>query len=155
MQKVLELDLFKDVAEHFEQFYRLPPLTARIYALLIFNNCAEGLTFEDLLDTFCASKSSISHSISLLTDMGFIEQYKKENERKRYFRVNKNLFLLRLREVQKMLTREAEINKRLREYRKSQTNVIFKQDAFDAYIGHLKLTTDSLENTILKLKNSL
>lgn len=155
MEKVLELELFKNVSQHFEEFYRLPPLTARIYTLFIFNNCTDGLTFDTVLDIFNASKSSISHSINLLIELGFIVPYKKENERKRYFKVNKNLFLIRLREVQRMLKKECETTQKLSEYRKNAPNAILQNEAFDAYISHLNLTIQSLESTIEKLKNSL
>lgn len=155
MKNVLELDTFKSVSQHFEEFYRLPPLTARVYTLFIFNNCTEGLTFETVLDVFNASKSSISHSINLLIELGFLVNYKKENERKRYFKVNRNLFLIRLREVQKMLQKECETTLMLREYRKNAPNAILQNEAFDAYMGHLNLTIDSLETTIQKLKTTL
>lgn len=152
MQEVLENDLFKEITSHYEKFYKLPPLTARIYALLVFNNCPEGLTFEALLEIFHASKSSISHSISVLVELKFIEQFKKDNERKRYFRANKNLFLMRLEDVQERLLHEMDVYSKLRSYKQTNANMLFNQEAFDFYIGHLAETTNSLEKTIQNLK---
>lgn len=152
MQDILELDLFKEVAAHYELFYKLPPLTARVYTLLVFNNCKDGLTFEELLEIFHASKSSISCSINALIELNFIEQFKKDNERKRYFRVMRNLFLIRMEDVYKRMVREREISIKLREYRKSQCNELFKEEEFDFYISHLENATTSIEKTIQNLK---
>lgn len=152
MQKILALDLFKEISEHYEVFYKLPPLTARIYTLFIFNNCKDGLTFDDLVEIFQASKSSISNSLNTLIELNFIEQIKKENERKRYFRTNRNLFLTRLEDVLKRLKNEKEINLKLKEYRKSNCRDLFKQEAFDLYLDHLSDVTVSIEKTIQNLK---
>ena len=96
MLPVLNTPLFKELVFHYEQFYKLQPLTARIYALLILNNCSKGLSFENLHETLEVSKSSVSHSINTLLDLNFIEQFKLNNERKRHFRIHKNFFLIRL-----------------------------------------------------------
>lgn len=152
MQKILELDLFKEAVAHYELFYKLTPLTARIYTLLVFNNCQDGLTFEELLETFKASKSSISNSIKVLIENKFIEQFKKGSERKRHFRINSNLFLMRLEMVSKRLKSEKEINMKLKEYRKSNCNELFKEETFDIYNFHLDEVTKSIDKTIKNLK---
>lgn len=152
MKQFLTLDLFKEIAEHYEVFYKLPPLTARIYTLFIFNTCKDGLTFDELVELFQASKSSVSTSLNVLIEHNFIEQIKKENQRKRFFRTNKNLFLTRLEDVVKRLKNEKEINIKLKEYRKANCNDMFKQEAFDVYINHLNDVTLSIEKTILNLK---
>lgn len=152
MQDLLQHKLFKEVCVHYETYYKLQPLTARIYALFVLNNCREGFTFDELLDIFQASKSSISHSINTLIELSFIEQYKKENERKRYFRVNRNLFLLRLEDVYERLMREKEINEKLREYRKEKDSLIFNQEEYEYYIAHIDEVTKSIEKTIQNLK---
>ncbi len=152
MKQFLTLDLFKEIAEHYEVFYKLPPLTARIYTLFIFNTCKDGLTFEELVELFQASKSSVSTSLQVLIENNFIEQIKKDNQRKRFFRTSKNLFLTRLEDVVKRLKNEKEINIKLKEYRKVNCNDMFKQEAFDVYINHLNDVTLSIEKTILNLK---
>ncbi len=152
MQTVLELDLFKETSAHYERFHKMQPLTARLYACLVFNNCAEGLSFDDLLEIFQSSKSSISHSLNTLIEMNFIEQYKKENERKRYFRINRNLFLKRLEDVKERLTEEKRIYTKIREYKETNAKMLFKPEVFDFYIRHLEDATHSIENTIKNLK---
>lgn len=152
MQHILNLELFKETSEHYEQFYRLQPLTARIYTLLVFNNCQNGLTFDELVDVFKSSKSSISNSINTLIDLNFIEQFKNESERKRHFRVNRNLFLNRLELVSKRLKNEKDINIKLKSYREAAGNDLFKQELFDIYIYHLNEVTQSIDKTIDNLK---
>lgn len=149
---VLETSLFKDLVRHYEQFYKLQPLTARIYALLILNNCSKGLSFDNLVATLQVSKSSVSHSVNALLDLNFIEQLKQDNERKRYFRIHKNFFLMRLEDVNIRLIREKEINEKLKEYRKEDGNTMFHKDEFDYYLSHLHDVTSSVEKTIENLK---
>lgn len=152
MQDILKHELFKEVCAHYETYYKLQPLTARLYALFVFNNCQEGFTFDELLETFQASKSSISHSINSLIEMNFIEQIKKENERKRYFRANQSFFLLRLENVYERLTKEKEINEKLRAYRKHHNNLMFNEEEYEFYVEHINEVTTSLKNTIENLK---
>lgn len=152
MHHVLELDLFKETSAHYERFHKMQPLTARLYALLVFNNCSDGLSFDDLHEIFQSSKSSISHSLNTLIEMNFIEQYKKENERKRYFRINGNLFLKRLEDVKERLTEEKKVYTKIREYKKENSKTLFKPEVFDFYLVHLDNATHSIENTINNLK---
>lgn len=152
MHKVLELDLFKETSAHYERFHKMQPLTARVYALLVFNNCTDGLSFDDLLEIFQSSKSSISHSLNTLIEMNFIEQYKKENERKRYFRINRNLFLKRMEDVKERLTEEKKVYTKIREYKRTNATTLFKHEAFNFYILHLDDAINSIEKTIQNLK---
>ncbi len=152
MQNILKHELFKEVCTHYETYYKLQPLTARLYALFVLNNCREGFTFEELLEIFQASKSSISHSINTLIELNFIEQYKKENERKRYFRVNRSFFLLRLEDVHKRLVSEKEINEKLRQHRRKHKDELFNKEEYDYYVAHISEVTKSLEKTIQNLK---
>lgn len=152
MHKVLELDLFKETSAHYERFHKMQPLTARLYALLVFNNCTDGLSFETLLELLQSSKSSISHSLNTLIEMNFIEQYKKENERKRYFRINRNLFLKRMEDVKERLTEEKKVYTKIRDYKKTNATTLFKPEEFNVYILHIDDAISSIEKTIQNLK---
>ncbi|MPT34340.1 hypothetical protein [Flavobacterium sp. WV_118_3] len=70
---------------HFETYYHLPPCAARILGLLIMNVRDKGMTFEELVDQGCASKSTISTNINLLLKLGKISYYTKTGDRKKYF----------------------------------------------------------------------
>lgn len=151
MEDVLGLDIYKEVTAHYEKYYKLQPLTAKVYSFFIFNNCQEGLTFDFLVDTFQVSKSSMSHSINTLIELNFIEDFKNENERKRHFRVNKKLFLMRLLDVEQRLISERNVYLKLKDYKMTNSNQMFKAETFDLYIEHLAEVTTSIEHTIQNL----
>lgn len=151
MQDVFDLDLFRKVTSHYEKFYKLQPLTAKVYTYFIFNNCQEGLTFDFLVDFFQVSKSSMSNSLHTLMELNFIEDFKNDNERKRHFRVNKKLFLTRLNDVFERLENEKQVYKELKDYKMNISNRIFNTTTFDIYIDHLDQVTDSLDKTIQNL----
>ena len=151
MEDFLELELYKEVTAHYEKYYKLQPLTAKVYSFFIFNNCQDGLTFDFLVDTFQVSKSSMSHSINTLIELNFIEDFKNENERKRHFRINKKLFLMRLLDVEERLISEKNVYLKLKDYKMTNSNQMFKPETFDLYIEHLAEVTTSIENTIQNL----
>ncbi len=53
----------------------------------------KGLCFEDIQDTLKMSKGAVSLALNLLMGLGKLEDFKKFNERKRYFRIPANLSL--------------------------------------------------------------
>lgn len=59
---------------------------------------------------------------------------------------------MRLEMVSKRLKSEKEINNKLKEYRKSNCNELFKQETFDIYNFHLDEVTQSIDKTIQNLK---
>jgi len=151
MDNIFNLEIYKEVTDHYEKYYKLQPLTARVYSYFIFNNCQEGLTFENLVEVFKVSKSSMSNSIKSLIALDFIEDFKKDNERKRHFKINKNIFLLRITDVKNKIENEKKIYMKLRDYKIAMKNVIFNKDAFNVYINHLNETELKLNKTIENL----
>lgn len=151
MHEILELDLYNEITAHYERYYKLQPLTAKVYSFFIFNNCQDGMTFDYLVEVFQVSKSSMSNSIKTLIELEFIEDFKLNNERKRHFKVNKKLFLMRLTDVKDKIINEKKIYIKFRDYKKSIKNVVFNQDAFDLYIDHLDDTASILTQTIENL----
>ncbi|EIA07539.1 GbsR/MarR family transcriptional regulator [Flavobacterium frigoris] len=72
--------------DHFEKLYNIPPLAARIIGVLIIDACKSGLTFESLVETMGASKSSISTNLNLLLKMEKITYFTICGDRKKYFK---------------------------------------------------------------------
>ena len=83
MEKTKE-EIIETLGLHLEKEYNLPPLAARIYAILILTD-EDGITFEDCLEKRGASKSSTSTSLNLLQNMGLITYFTKPGDRRRYF----------------------------------------------------------------------
>lgn len=69
-----------------EQERSIAPLAARIYSSLIING-REGTTFEQLVNSLNASKSSISTHLNTLVAQKAIIYFTKRGDRKRYYRV--------------------------------------------------------------------
>ncbi len=64
--------------------------SASLIAGLILVTGNKGLSFDDIQDTLELSKGAVSLGLSLLTGIGRLEDFKKFNERKRYFRIPLN-----------------------------------------------------------------
>lgn len=95
--------LIEEIGVHFEKVHQIPPLAARINALMIL--CPKsGHTFEDIVETTQASKSSVSTNLNLLLQRGSVEYFTKTGERKRYFRASKNYLKITLQENESKLS---------------------------------------------------
>ena len=56
----IEPQVYQELVDLYGQLFAMPPLSAKIYAYLTFEFERTGLCFDELVQTFCASKSSIS-----------------------------------------------------------------------------------------------
>ena len=81
----IEPQVYQELVDFYGQLFDMPPLSAKIYAYLAFDFERKGLCFDELVETFCASKSSISASINFLLNAELIKSLNKIDERKRYF----------------------------------------------------------------------
>ncbi|WP_026808598.1 GbsR/MarR family transcriptional regulator [Arenibacter latericius] len=81
--------LIEELGVYFENNKILPPLAARIFAMLILTE-EEGISFDDFVEGLYASKSSISTNLQLLQATGRIVYFTKPGERKRYFKISPN-----------------------------------------------------------------
>ena len=104
----------------------LPPLAGRIYAFMILSN-VEGHTFEDIIDTTCASKSSVSTNLNLLVQLKFIEYFTKTGDRKRYFRTTKNYLRITLEEYYQAIEKELNLVKKVNKFNKEHNPEKFKK----------------------------
>lgn len=108
--------LFCRMVKYYTKIFNLPPLAAKIYSYLIFDVERKGKTFDELVDVFSASKSSVSTSLNLLLSNKLINDQNKLDERKRYFMINHNLFKVRLMEIVDLLQEELYIINELEKY---------------------------------------
>lgn len=92
MHKNLEIDdnIFQNMVKFYGEIYSLSPLSAKIYAYLLFDFEKKGLTFDELVKDFCASKSSVSTSLQQLIKAELINDISKMDERKRHFVINQD-----------------------------------------------------------------
>ena len=114
----------------------------------------EGVTFDELVETFNASKSSVSNSLHYLSQLKYIDHNSKIDSRKRYYKLSPGSLILRLQQIFEMLESEKLLSIKLKKYKLSQI-----KDPYDAhiqrseiYVEHLDNATKQLSKTITKLK---
>ena len=147
--------LIEELGIDLESEHNLPPLAARVFAILILTD-QDGLTFEDCLIKRGASKSSISTSLNLLQQLGFINYFTKAGDRKRYFKVAEKdtFFLKKLNLSLTKIEKESEIIDKVSAYNKKFNPEKFhtNEDKREVYTKCLNDMTKTLQSTITKLK---
>lgn len=145
-------EILKESAAFYGDFYGLPPLASKINSYLMLDLDREGKTFEELVEYFSASKSTISCGLNALLSLQLIKDVTKPNQRKRYFVTNDDFAKIRLGNVVKRLRKEAEILDKISTYQE----ILNQGEA--AGIEKLKIQSEmllnhaaSIEETIKKL----
>ncbi len=105
----IDENLFCRMVRFYGKNFQLPPLAARIYSYLMFDFEKKGLTFDELVESLSASKSAISTNLHLLISHQFIKELTKIDERKRYFVINGDYFVIRFQEIKKLISEELEL----------------------------------------------
>lgn len=151
-------EIIETIGVHLEQEQNLPPLAARIYAILILTD-QDGLTFEDCLEKRGASKSSTSTSLNLLMNMGLINYFTKPGDRRRYFKTakKKTFFLSKLQENLKRVEAEKNIITLVLNYHKKYAPNKYKdgQTRTEVYLDYANENEKILKKSIKKLESIL
>lgn len=151
-------ELIETLGLHLEGEHNLPPLAARIYAIMILTE-EDGLTFEDCLEKRGASKSSTSTSLNLLLNMGIVNYFTKPGDRRRYFALakKKSFFLTKLQESLKRLETEKSIITLVMEYQKDHNPKRFEagKDLTGIYLDYMNKNESLLKESIKKLETIL
>jgi len=134
------------MARLYGKTFNLPPLAAKIYAYLVFDFERKGLTFDDLVEIFSASKSSISTNLNLLLNNNLIQDLNKLDERKRYFTINENFVKIRFQEISERLKEEVRIINSIENLYKNQSEEQKRKS---------KIYKDLLNNNIENIEKSL
>ncbi|MFV0145742.1 transcriptional regulator [Empedobacter falsenii] len=147
------MDLFCSFSAFLEKTYKFPPLTAKLQAYMVLESNEEGFTFEELLEVFNVSKSSLSNSINYLLSMKHIEYINKINSRKRYFRLNFNYLTEKLDFLYDMISQDIVFTDRIKEHKISNDSLSknIENRVIDIYLDHLNQTKFLLGETIEKI----
>ena len=129
--------------------FNLPPLDAKIYAYLIFDFEREGLTFDDLVEIFSASKSSISTSLNLLLSNNLLQEINKLEKRKRYFAINEDFVKIRFNEILDRLKEEIKIIDALENFNINKSEAMMKRS--EIHKNMLEKSIHNIENSLNKL----
>lgn len=138
---------------HFASTYNIPPLAARILALLIIDGCKSGLTFESLVEKLSASKSSISTNLNLLLKMEKINYFTITGDRKKYFKASP--LSERLLNYKKMLEAEKFLVNKMLHYREQTITCPQEKcnlENVKAYKNHIEEMEELFVKTIAEFK---
>ena len=146
---MIEIDkqLFREMVSFYGDVFHLPPLAAKIYAYLIFDFERGGVSFEEFVEIFSASKSSVSSNLNLLLNLNIIKDFTKIDERKRFFVMNEQYMKIRFDEIIVKMEREVSILNQLKTFRNTDDeNVLRKFEIyttlFDKNISNIRETID-------------
>ena len=122
MKKSLEVDekIFQDAVKFYGTVLNLPPLASKIYSYLIFDFDKVGITFDEFVEVFSASKSSISTNLNLLINSELIIDVNKMDERKRYFFANDDYKKIRFEKIVQKMQDELKLLDDLKNFRKTE-----------------------------------
>ena len=147
----IEPEIYQKLIDFYGDLFNLSPLSAKIYAYLIFDFEKNGLTFDDLVDTFCASKSSVSSSVNFLLNASLIKTINKIDERKRYFIINEDVVKIRFEEIVNRMKREIIILDQLNKFKTEQLADGNLSERYYIYKSLLEKNIDNIEDTLQKL----
>ncbi len=120
MNNSIEIDekIFQDAVKFYSTMFNLPPLASKIYSYLIFDFEKVGITFDQFVEVFSASKSSVSTNIALLLNSQLIIDVNKMDERKRYFFTNNDYKKIRFEKIVQKMQDELKLLEELKQFRK-------------------------------------
>lgn len=142
----IEKDLFCDMVKFYGNAFHLPPLAAKIYAFLIFDFDRKGVAFDEFVEVFSASKSSVSSNLNLLLNLNIISDFNRIDERKRFFVMNEKYMQIRFAEIITKMEDELLILNKLKDFRNSNDESSLKK--FEIY-------QNLFQNSISNIKNNL
>lgn len=136
---------------------KIAPVAARIMATLILTG-KQGITFDELVNDLCASKSSISTHLDHLQTSNKIQYFTKSGDRKRYFIINPNLMLNVIDEMTSKWEQERQIHTSVLEYKKKYNAFNQKNDGFQfdlMFQENFLIFLDEATAAIQKLKENI
>lgn len=141
--------LIEEVGLHFEQVHNISPLAARIYAMMILSP-ADGHTFEEIVETSGASKSSVSTQLNILVQVKKVDYFTKPGSRKRYFRASKMYLKKTLEDYEQIISEELGIIKKITDYNKKYNTEKFKEhgETAECFKSYLNKQYKNVQSTI-------
>lgn len=151
MKKSLEVDekIFQDAVKFYGTVLNLPPLASKIYSYLIFDFDKVGITFDEFVEVFSASKSSVSTNLNLLISSELIIDVNKMDERKRYFFANNDYKKIRFEKIVQKMQDELKLLDDLKNFRKTE----HKEDdeRIEVYKALLNKNITNIQESLNKL----
>ena len=145
----IDKEIFRDMAKFYGDVFHLPPLAAKIYSYLVFDFDRNGVSFDEVVEIFSASKSSVSSNLNLLLNLNIITDFNKIDERKRFFVMNEKYMKIRFEEIIEKMESELIILNKLKDFRNTTDKEALRKfavyaDLFEKNISNIKETLDQL-----------
>lgn len=152
MNKRIEIDekIFQEAVKFYGAVFSIPPLASKIYAYLLFDYDKVGITFDEFVEVFCASKSSVSTSITLLLNAELIVDHNKMDERKRYFFINDGYKKLRFEKIVQKMKDELKLLEDLDHFKKKNDDE-GNDEKMEAYKALLNKNIINIQESLNKL----
>lgn len=149
--------LIKRLAVYMEGKDKLAPLAARVYSTLILTG-KKGLTFDELVKSLDASKSTICTHLKVLQSREMVSFYTAPGERKRFFTVAPNRLNILIEELTDSWKQQTELQEDILSY-KSKFNDQHPTEAFDLdfhenYLIFLREASQSVNKLKLSLQRN-
>jgi len=150
-------EIIEMMAVHLQNMYSIPPLSGKIWAIIVLEEQDVGLTFEYFVERLGASKSSISTGLNMLLDTDKIYFHKLEGDRKKYFKAKP--FTERFVRMYNNIDFEEKIINRIINYIKKQ-NLNSEESKENIrniviYMNHLKEMKEMTRKILLEFKYKL
>ena len=145
----IDKEIFREMVKFYGEAFHLPPLAAKIYSYLIFDFDRKGVSFDEFVEIFCASKSSISSNLNLLLNLNLITDFNKIDERKRFFVLNEKYMKLRFEEIIEKMDRELLILNQLKDFRNTDDEEALRK--FEIYTNLFKKNITNIKDSLDQL----
>lgn len=142
----IDKEIFREMVKFYGKAFHIPPLAAKIYSYLIFDFDRKGVSFDEFVEIFSVSKSSVSASLNLLLSLNIIKDFNKIDERKRFFVMNENFMKIRFEEIISKMETELSIINKLQNFRATTDENDLKK--YEIY-------RDFFENNISSIKEKI
>lgn len=106
---------------------QLAPVAARIVSTLILTG-KKGMTFDELVDSLSASKSTISTHLNNLQQVERVKYFTKPGDRKKYFIMNPDAKIHALNKMIENWERERELHVEIIDYKKEINATLDDED---------------------------
>lgn len=144
----IDTEIHHRLASFYGELFGLPPLAAKIYAMLLFDTEKTGVSFEEIIEYYAASKSSVSTNINLLLHANLIKDITKKEIRKRYFIFNDGYIKYRFQKIIMMMKEEMDILNSLSQFINAKKE---PNNPFEIYRSLLSGNIKNIEDTLDKL----
>lgn len=145
----VDLEIFERLITHYIRVYDYTPYTAKICSYLHFDYARQGVTFDQILEYFDISKSTVSNSLHHLVEAKHVSFFYKDDDRKRYFEINKEFVKIRYEAICSNLMEEGKIIELMQRHKE---NLKITNDNLDT---RFDIFTQTLNKSICNLQNAI